>query len=309
MDPVKKTLDLERNAHKKEDEIEDKSEKEYEDTLRVSKESLEMDSLKNNLYFKNFADLEKRFIAELKKIKDSEKAMKKPSLSFPEFRKLVSDFVLALGNLEEFREKIVIHIDALIRQDEEIISLIKKKMSLEGSEIKDKDQELSLRKYMFSSKNINKYLDDILKRKVADTGEIETIRSEQLKALDIERVDLEKLRRDAIRENDTALAILTEIKQLKKINDIEGVLIENIARIISLNNFLERNDFPQSSVLEEFALSIDELRKLIATEIHLLSIIPGQVVLLKNDELLDSEDFQYLKDLTKISDIPDDEMQ
>ncbi len=309
MDPVKKTLELERNAHKKEDEIEDKSEKEYEDTLRVSKESLEMDSLKNNLYFKNFADLEKRFIAELKKIKDSEKAMKKPSLSFPEFRKLVSDFVLALGNLEEFREKIVIHIDALIRQDEEIISLIKKKMSLEGSEIKDKDQELSLRKYMFSSKNINKYLDDILKRKVADTGEIETIRSEQLKALDIERVDLEKLRRDAIRENDTALAILTEIKQLKKINDIEGVLIENIARIISLNNFLERNDFPQSSVLEEFALSIDELRKLIATEIHLLSIIPGQVVLLKNDELLDSEDFQYLKDLTKISDIPDDEMQ
>ncbi|MFP4112071.1 MAG: hypothetical protein ACLFUO_03655 [Candidatus Woesearchaeota archaeon] len=304
-DPLDETVQLEKKEHTQEHEIEEESEKEYGDTIEIVKESKDIESLEKNLFFKNFTELEKKFVSEIKKIKEAKEDLMDDDVTVSEFRDIISNIVLSLDNIETFRKGIQKHIEVILKKDEEILRCIRKKIRDEDKEIREKDKERSLRDYMFKNENIDKYLLNLSSQDRLDTGGIDSLHTKQIKALVKEKVDLTKMRQEAFRENDLAKLILTEFRQVLRCNTYEGFYIDQIAKVIHENDLLDVKKMPDYAILDDLFLKMDKLKDLVATEIHLLTTIPNQILELRKEELLDKEDFEFLKQVEDISDIKD----
>ncbi|MFP4112069.1 MAG: hypothetical protein ACLFUO_03645 [Candidatus Woesearchaeota archaeon] len=301
-DPLEKSYELQKKAKEYQEYIRAESDKEYLKTLEIARKSQDVESVKNRLFFEHFCQLEKEFVGQVRLIQEAAREMAN-TLSIDEFKKIISQIVLALGDIEEFRQGIKQHIDVFLNENREIMECIDKKMKTEKLELKTKEEESALRNYMWSSKNINKYLKYLTKENVLDTGDIETQRAKQIKSLNDQKNDLMKLQGDAEKEYSVVRLIMDEFKQIQKSNSYEGVLITELSNIIGVNKLLDITELPTPAIVEDLSRKLGELRKVVSTDVELLTIIPNQIIDLKKEELLDKEDLDFLYSLEQISDL------
>lgn len=298
MDPLKRTLKLEKKEKEHEQHVKDilEKNKNLEETLKD--EANMMKTFKKNLFFENFTRFEKKLVEEINSIKALHQNVKKDDITYADFKKTLSDLILSLGNIDEYRKEIKKHIDFLLKEERKIISELKKKFHDEDEEFFEKVDERTLRDEMGKPQNVNKYM-----QKMVDLGVVDADIHRQLEALNDAEENLDKLRKDAVTERDLAKYLLVEMRKVLGCNMREGFLIRKISRSISKHKLLDKGNFPEDNILETLKQDLESLMKLVTIEIALVERIPGDLIDLEKEELLDKKDLKFLKELNLISDI------
>lgn len=296
---LKKTKALEKKEQGNLEQLKVQQDKALDETVILKDESKSSARYEHELDFEKIEKLEKKLAQEIRVLKDHVARLDKAaSMKVKDFKMLISDIILSLGNVDEHRKTMLALVNDMISRDGELLNFIRTKKFFAKRELHEKDIDEHIREHIYyAGTGYHK-----------GTRRIEMAESEEKHVLQIEALKKqEEHLKSLVKETDLELKltkiILFHLNNVRHCNKKEDKDIKRVAEIVSKKKILDCVRIPGVDVLQRIKNNIEELVKTCVTEIYVMDTIPGDFINLEEEELLDQGDIAHIQNLEEEADI------